>query len=246
MKKIGAIIFLSFFSVSFSFSQLQVTPSTNAAQLAGMLAGNGVTISNSIMNCPSVANDAAGSFNGTSSNIGIAQGILLTSGSVNNAVGPNVQSSITTDNQVTLNDPDLMAIDPNAIYDVCILEFDAKPTCDSLQFTFAFGSDEYPEFVGSIFNDAYGIFVTGANPSGPAYSGYNMAKIPATATPVSINNVNNGSSCPTSGPCMNCNYYVDNCSNGPTVEYDGFTKPITVVLPVIPCNSYHFKLAIAD
>lgn len=244
-KRAYILVFFSVFSGQV-FSQLQVTPSNNATQLAQTLAGAGVTISGATMNCPSVANNAAGTFVGTASNIGIAQGVLLTSGSVANAVGPNVQTSITTINNVTFNDPDLMAIDPNAIYDVCILEFNAVPSCDTLRFTFAFGSDEYPEFVGSIFNDAYGIFVTGPNPSGPAYAGYNMARIPVTQVPVAINTVNNGTNCPSTGPCSNCAYYVDNCTNGPTVEYDGFTIPITVRIPVVPCGTYHFKLAIAD
>lgn len=227
------------------FAQLQVTPNNNAAALAGTLAGPGVTVSNATMNCPSTANDAAGTFVGTASNIGISSGVLLTTGSVNNAVGPNLQSGITTANGVSFFDPDLMTIDPNATNDVCILEFDAIPTCDTLAFTFAFGSDEYPEFVNSIYNDAFGIFVTGTNPAGPPYTGYNMARIPVSLVPVSINNVNNGTVCPTTGPCVNCAYYVDNCT-GATVEYDGFTTPITVTLNVVPCSSYHFKLAIAD
>jgi hypothetical protein len=93
MHKQPYILFFLLVIIGKVFSQLQVTPSNNAAQLAGILAGNGVTVSGAIMNCP---NGAAGTFNGTASNIGIAQGILLTSGSVSNAVGPNVQSGITT------------------------------------------------------------------------------------------------------------------------------------------------------
>ena len=238
-------LFAFLFFAANSFAQLQVTANNNPTTLAQTLAGSGVTISNAVMNCPSAANDATGTFVGTASNIGIAQGVLLTSGSVNNAVGPNIQSSITTVNNVTFNDPDLMAIDPNAIYDVCIVEFDAKPSCDTLGFTFAFGSDEYPEFVGSSYNDAFGIFVTGSNPIGPPYNGFNMTMIPNTTSPVSINNVNNGTVCPTTGPCMNCNYYIDNCG-GATIEYDGFTSVITKTLQTVPYQPYQFKFAIAD
>ncbi|MBI4929860.1 MAG: choice-of-anchor L domain-containing protein [Bacteroidetes bacterium] len=232
------------------FAQLQVTANNNPTQLAQTLAGAGVTVSGATMNCPSLAspaNNPTGTFVGTSSNIGIPGGILLTSGDIMYAVGPNIGGSSGVDNQFTFNDPDLMLIDPNAINDVCIVEFDAVPTCSTLAFTFAFGSDEYPEFVNS-FNDAFGIFVTGTNPSGPNYTGYNMARIPVSLVPVSINNVNNGNyACPgpPTGPCTNCAYYIDNCS-GTTVEYDGFTSPITVTLNVVPCSSYHFKLAVAD
>jgi len=241
-------------SINNCFAQLQVTPNNNATQLANTLAGAGVTVSGATLNCPSnaipVANPS-GTFVGTASNIGIANGVLLTTGDVNVAVGPNNSSMAGVDNMVTFNDPDLMAIEPLATNDVCILEFNAKPSCDTLSFTFAFGSEEYNEYVSNPpitgVNDAFGIFVTGPNPSGPAYTGYNMALIPATATPVSIFNVNNGynAACPSTGPCTNCTYFFDNC-NGTTVQYDGFTKPITVKLHVTPCGSYHLKLAIAD
>ena len=236
------------------FAQLQVTPNNNAAQLAGTLAGPGVTVSGATLNCPSKAtpaNNPSGTFVGTASNLGIAGGVLLTTGDVQWAVGPNNSPSAGADNLYTFNDPDLMAIDPNLTNDVCILEFNATPTCSTLAFTFSFGSEEYPEFVNS-FNDGFGIFVTGANPSGPNYTGYNMALLPPPAAPpnniVSINNVNNGNyNCPgpPAGPCKNCAYYIDNCS-GTTIQYDAFTSPITVTLNVVPCSNYHFKLAVAD
>ncbi|MBI4929859.1 MAG: T9SS type A sorting domain-containing protein [Bacteroidetes bacterium] len=245
MKHFFTFLFSSLLFAGNLFSQLQVMVESNADTLAAKLAGNGISVSNAIINCPA---GASGTFNGSNSNIGIGSGVLLTTGSVINAVGPNLQSSISTANGITFNDPDLMTIEPLATNDVCILEFDAIADCDTMFIKFVFGSDEYPEFVGSGFNDAYGIFVTGPNPSGPAYSGYNMTMIPSTTTPVSINNVNNGTLCPTSGPCTNCSYYIDNCTidSNSTVEYDGFTQLIFKSLPVIPSQSYHYKYAIAD
>jgi len=225
-------------------AQLQVTANNNATALANMLAGSGVIITNVTFNC---AAGASGTFNGATSNIGIASGVLLTSGSVTVAPGPNTISSAGVNNAVTFNDPDLLLIDPTAYYDPCILQFDVMPTCNVLSFTFVFGSEEYHDYVNTSCNDVFGIFVTGQNPSGPAYTSYNMAKIPMTPTPISINTVNNGNSwnCASAGPCTNCSYFVDNC-NGTTVQYDGLTTAITVTLNVIPCTSYHFKLAISD
>jgi len=230
-----------------SFAQLQVTANNNATQLAQSLAGPGVVISNAKINCGA---GASGTFQGTASNLGIASGILLTTGRVSDAVGPNNNGDAGTNNGINFSDPDLTGIESSATYDPCILEFDAVPSCDTLSFTFSFGSEEYPEYVNQGYNDIYGIFVTGPNPAGPAYSGYNMAILPPPTPPgtaVSINNVNNGFSnnCPATGPCTNCAYYVENC-NGTSVEYDGFTKPITISIHVKPCGSYHFKLAIAD
>jgi len=243
--RFAAFVTALLINVSESFSQLQVTANSNAGALASILGGQGVAISGATMNCPV---NASGTFNGAASNLGIAAGVLLTSGDVVNALGPNTVEAQGTSNNVNFSDPSLTAIEPQATYDPCILEFDAVPSCSTLVFTFSFASEEYPEYVNNgPFNDIFGIFVTGPNPSGPAYAGYNMALIPSTTTPVAINTVNNGYSaaCPGPGPGTNGNYFVENCQ-GATIQYDGFTRPITVTLNVSPCSTYHFKLAIAD
>lgn len=241
---LSLFLFLQTGPVGKIFAQLQVTPVSNATQLANMLAGQGVTLSNIKMNCKA---GASGTFNGASSNVGIASGVLLTSGQVSIAPGPNNTSSAGQSNATQFNDPDLLTIDPTAYFDPCILEFDVIPTCNVLSFSFVFGSEEYHDYVNTSCNDVFGIFVTGQNPSGPAYTGYNMAKIPLTTQPVSINTVNNGNSwnCASAGPCTNCNYFKDNCG-GATVQYDGLTTAITVTLTVAPCTPYHFKLAVSD
>jgi gliding motility-associated-like protein len=228
---------------------LQVVPDNNATTLAKILEGQAVVVSNAKLNC---FLGASGTFDGTNSNLGITSGILLTTGQVTGAVGPNTDSKSGVNNNVTYQDPNLVAIEASATQDACILEFDAIPSCSTLAFTFSFGSEEYNEYVNppppaNVKNDCFGIFVSGPNPTGPAYSGYNMALLPSTTIPVSILNVNNGynSNCPANGPCVNCQYFFDNC-NGASVQYDGFTNPITVTLNVKPCASYHFKLAIAD
>ena len=149
-------------------AQLQVTATNNASQLAQMLAGSGVAISNVTFNC---AAGASGTFNGATSNVGIANGVLLTSGQVSIAPGPNNSSSAGVNNMVQFNDADLLTIDPTAYYDPCILQFDVLPTCNMLSFTFVFGSDEYHDYVNTSCNDVFGIFVIGANPTGPAYTG---------------------------------------------------------------------------
>ncbi len=239
---VTSIIF-SFFLIDLH-AQLQVNQVSNADTLAKQLSGSGIAVSNAILNCPA---GASGTFNGISSNIGISTGVLLTNGNLINAVGPNNSASVGIDNGLNFSDPDISAIEPLATYDVCILQFDAVVNCDSMYVKFVFGSEEYPEFVNAGYNDAFGLFVTGSNPSGPAYSSYNMTQIPGSFSPVSINNVNNGFSanCPAAGPCNNCAYYVENC-NGTSVQYDGFTTVIQKNLYVIPGNAYKFKFAIAD
>lgn len=173
-------------------------------------------------------------FDGTKSNIGIDEGILLTSGWVGFAVGPNSADDITFA-ALALGDADLAAlVGVQAIrtYDACVLEFDFVPYQDSVSFEYVFGSDEYTEYVGSPFNDVFAFFI-----SGPGIAGkQNIALVPGTNIPVSINNVNHN---------LNIDYYINNYA-GTTVEYDGFTRVIKARANVTPCETYHLKLAICD
>lgn len=100
--------------------------------------------------------------------------------------------------------------------------------------------------MNSSFNDVFGFFVSGG--FDPAtwtpFVNRNIAIIPGTVnTPVSINNVNNGTA--HAGPCVNCAYYINN-TGGAFIEYDGFTTVLTASLNVVPCVPYSIKIAIAD
>ncbi len=205
------------------------------------IVGTNVTITNAVLNCDT---RASGLFISNGSNIGLNNGIILSTGKVTGAMGPNNKANYGDCFNVNPNffDPQIMGIEPKATYDGCVLEFDIKPICNILQIKYVFGSEEYPEFVGSVYNDAFGFFITGPNPLGGNYSGYNIARLP-NLTPVAINNINNGAT--NSGPCNNCAYYVNNTA-GATVQYDAFTTPLTASVNVTPCFTYHLKLAIAD
>lgn len=227
---------------STGFSQLVVTQTLTPTQLVqNTLVGYGVTVSNVSYTGAPVA---IGKFtNGGTTNIGFLSGIILTSGSATNCIGPNSSGSITTSNNAG-GDPQLQALVSGTVQDAAALEFDFIPIADTLKFRYVFGSDEYPEFSNSNYNDVFGFFISGPNPAGGNYVNHNMAIIPGTTnTPVSINNINNGTS--NSGPCTHCNYYIDN-SSGLTIEYDGLTTILTAFVVVAPCSTYHFKAAIGD
>ena len=149
------------------------------------------------------------SYYGTKSNIGISEGVLLTTGWVGFAVGPNTKDDISFA-ALAAGDPDLQQLVNALTFDAAVLQFDFVPYQDSVTFEYVFGSDEYTEYVGSPYNDVFAFFI-----SGPGIAGkQNIALIPGTSTPVSINNVNH---------IFNTQYYVNNYG-GMTVEYDGFTK----------------------
>ncbi|MBL7890044.1 MAG: choice-of-anchor L domain-containing protein [Bacteroidia bacterium] len=221
------------------FSKAQLTTSTamTPAQLVqNVLLGSGIVATNITF---SGTADARGTFNGASSNIGLSSGVILATGDVSAAVGPNNAGGLSVGGSGNIsNDIELNAISTNTLYDAAILEFDFTPTSDTIKFRYVFGSEEYMEFANSNFNDVFGFFITGPNPLGGNYNGQNIAQIPGTGTVVSINNVN---------ALNNAAYYFDNENPaGATVQYDGFTVPLTASAFVQCGSSYHIKIAIAD
>ena len=225
------------FTATTSFAQLEIDDSPTPLELAESLIGEGVSISGVTMDCPS---GASGFFECLDCNVGIANGILLTSGDVYSANGPNNSGSTGTGHGAP-GDADLNMI-PGVVgtNDACVLEFDLTVTSDTIRFNYVFGSEEYIEYVNFI-NDVFAFYI-----SGPGIVGTeNLALIPGTDTEVSINNVNH---------ILNTEYFVDNGdgtvppynSDDFYIQYDGFTTVLEAKRQVIPCETYHLKIAIAD
>ncbi len=200
-----------------------------------------------------------GYFQSNGSYMGVESGLVLSTGAVQgddfagNPVIVGEETSINVDNG-TDGDADLQALANDPINDIAVLEFDFIPTGDTLRFNYIFGSEEYPEYVNS-FNDAFGFFLAGPGITGPFTSpaGFpngsaNIALIPGTTTPVTIDNVNDGNFfCPgpAPGPCSNCEYYVDNCPIADDA-LDGQTT-LLEAFALVQCGEvYHIKLAIGD
>jgi len=231
-------------------SQIEIIPipEVTPEDMVEHLIGTGVNYSNVTY---TGADIASGIFNnGNSTNIGIETGIFLTSGSGYVIPGPNTSSSAGASNGLN-GSPLLGDLLPGySNYDASQLEFDFSPLNDTVKCQFVFGSEEYNEYVGSSFNDVFGFFVSGPNPLGGNYNDKNIAIIPGTfpEIPIAINNVNNGYAPPSvipDGPCINCEYFVDN-TGGVTIQYDGFTTVITLWALVIPDEEYHFAIAVGD
>lgn len=263
MKKL-IFTLITLFTFQTSFSQLVVNNNTlTPAQLVqNVLLGAGVTVSNityngSAANANTIQN-TIGTFNGASANVGLVSGVIMGSGDVTVAVGPNNQGGASLGGSGNFGvDPDLAAITPNQIYDESILEFDFVPQGDSIKFQYVFASEEYDEYVCGSVNDAFGFFVSGPGFAGPFTNGAeNIALIPGTNTPVSINTVNLGvPGSTTGGNPANCQsidpnwasyniYYSQNTQQ--SVQYDGMTVVLTAKAAVTCGETYHIKLAIGD
>jgi gliding motility-associated-like protein len=190
--------------------------------------------------------------------LGLDSGLFLTSGvyddlgsgtlpsgqSVFNGPANNFQSFQSLAGFST-GDVDLTALAGNTTQDAAVLEFDFEPQGDKLEFKFIFASEEYNDYVNSI-NDVFGFFVNGVNVT---LAKTNIALIPNSTAPITINSVNNGSSgsgTAGTGPCVNCTYYRDNWNSEINGVYDGYTTVLTAKLNVECGKTYHIKIAIAD
>src|SRR5258707_4327470 len=127
-----------------SVSQLVVNPGGSPATIINNLIGAGLTVSNVQLVCgPSGPNAQYGTFNGAASNIGLPNGVILTSGAASNAVGPNNSNSHGSCPGGNMTpDAQLSTIDPNAYRDICKMEFDVIPNCTSLQLRFVCSSGQ--------------------------------------------------------------------------------------------------------
>ncbi|HPF01407.1 MAG TPA: choice-of-anchor L domain-containing protein, partial [Bacteroidales bacterium] len=225
-----------------SFGQLTVTSGLTASQYVDFLVGSGITYSNAVYTGDPAA---IGKFvtGATPTNLGLSSGVIMSSGYVNGtgteAIGSAAINFVSTPFTNTYTDANLQSLIPSyTVEDATKIEFDFIPVSDTIKFRYVFGSEEYLEWVSSSFNDVFGFFISGPNPAGGAYSSNNIARIPGTALPVTIDNINTGSY---------SQYYVDNEGlGGTTIVFDGFTTVLTAWALVTPCVQYHIKLAVGD
>jgi gliding motility-associated-like protein len=194
-----------------------------------------------------------GHFENGSDVIGMREGIIVSSGPITNAEGPNRQGDMSGAFGFNDQDPDLEMFATHRLRDVVGIEFDFVPLDSFVQFRYVFASEEYCEFVGSVYNDVFGFFISGPGIDGAFSDGAkNVALIPESGDYVAINTVNH---------LQNAQYFRRNeldrdarqCGIDPLapqdrrqIEYDGFTQILSASLQLIPCETYHIRFVVAD
>ncbi|MFZ6051974.1 choice-of-anchor L domain-containing protein [Halocola ammonii] len=245
MRKL--ICFLSLILCSSAlYSQLVIENTLTPEELVEeVLLGEGVTVSNIEYTGDPVLQ--IGEFNSENANVGIPYGIIMSSGDIQNAIGPNEDMSVST-SVGTPGDDDLSAIADITTNDASVLEFDFVPTGDTVKFNYVFGSDEYMQYANGSINDAFAFILSGVSVT---LDPVNIAVLPGTNIPVTLNNVNE---------TVNPEYYIDNgddddfvngipepfASDPFYIEYDGMTVVLTAKHPVQCGETYHIKIVIAD
>lgn len=140
---------------------LTVSPFTNVNDLAqALLVPGWAPVPGSVVATQAGPN-AIGFFD-NAADIGITDGVLLTTGTIFNALGPNNSGSRTGAGALSSFGFDFVAVSPG------------------ISWRYVFGSEEYQEYVGSGFNDFFRLTLNGEN----------LALIPGTSTNVAINSVN--------------------------------------------------------
>lgn len=176
-------------------------------------------------------------------------GIILSSGNIYDALGPNNYTA--SNENHTKGDNDLKSIRNDKIFDAAILEFDFISLTDSINFVFQFASEEYPEYVKKGVSDIFGFFVTDYQTG----KKQNIAFLTHKNIPITVDLINNET---------NAEYYISNNQfeyryninnairdnqfheNNYLFNFDGYTKPIYSGIRLKAYNWYHFKIAIAD
>ena len=245
-QKTAFIIFINLLMFNLVYGQISVQSSagmTPQALVSSVLVGNGVTVSNVKFNNTSAVLDATtGAQIGTFTNniagypaLGFSSGLIITTGDISVAPGPNSASGSSSSVYNSMTCPELDNLISGWGYTnyPAVLEFDFSTVGNAVAFRYVFASEEYPEYVGSSYNDVFGFFVT----DNVTNATQNIALIPGTGLPVTINNVNISSY---------SQYYVTVPDGSSAMEYDAHTTPFTAGMNVVPCRSYHMKIAISN
>jgi len=245
-------------------AQLVVESTLTVEELVNdVLLGEGVTATNITYN--DLPGDSVhvqvGTFNSENSNVPIDEGVIMASGNIQVAVGPNTGdgSFDGTGYTSTNGDADLEQLTGNTIdiNDVAIIEFDFVATADSLRFNYVFASEEYENYVCCSVNDAFGFFLSGPGITGTfSNDAINVALVPGGEVPVTINTVNDGGADCAETNCSgldanwmdNTQFYVDNPPGlDPNQhEFEGSTVLLTALSDIECGGEYHIKLAIGD
>lgn len=184
-----------------------------------------------------------GYFNAAGTSFPFEEGIILSTGKIINAQGPNGYISDDGGGMGWVGDNDLNeALGLNNTFNATILEFDFIPIGNQISFDYIFSSEQYltnPSPNQCSYTDGFVFLLKEVSSS----SYQNLAVIPNTNIPVKVNTVRGtGTICPTA----NATYFdAFNGIEHPT-NFNGQTKVLTAKADVIPGQTYHIKLVIAD
>ncbi|WP_299681589.1 choice-of-anchor L domain-containing protein [uncultured Dokdonia sp.] len=183
-----------------------------------------------------------GYFDATNTSFPFEEGILLSTGRLQNTQGPNTSLS-DDDAPGWAGDADLeMVLNESNTINATILEFQFSSSASEISFRYIFASEEYQEGNPNTcqFSDLFGFLI---RPLGEQQY-ENIALVPDTDTPVKVTTVH--PEIPNGCPAENEFFFESfNGANVP-INFNGQTKVIEATAQIIPNTTYEVKLVIAD
>ncbi|MFT5054028.1 MAG: hypothetical protein ACI97X_001052, partial [Oceanospirillaceae bacterium] len=239
LKKIILLSLVAVFSAATGFAQITITPpGQTALDFAQIIAGPGITVSNATFIGDPMAIGEFGS-GANDPGLGIPSGVVMASGAVADVAADNGTFASTIVGSA--GEPYLATLAGEISNDAIVLEFDFVPNADFVSFKYVFGSEEYPEWVCSSFNDMFAFTITGVTVPLPQT---NIALIPGTAIGVAINTINDDPLC---GGDYSA-FYVDNSVGAASTYcvYDGLTVVLIAESQVICGETYRLRMMLSD
>ena len=241
MKRTAAIAAIAFSLFATSAHAIVISQTGNATTLVNNIIGPGIVV----VGTPTFQGAATqgGTFSSGSAEVGFSSGIVLHTGNVNEIPGANSNTGTETRGVGSPGNNSLdvsvgsggTALIPSS-FDAAVLSFEFQFGDGSIggdvNFAFTFASEEYIDFIGTQFNDAFVLLIDGVNVG------------LVGGVPVTINTVND---------VINSAFYVNNVANtngipnaNRAIEFDGLTTTLIASALNLGSGTHTATFAVAD
>ncbi len=194
------------------------------------------------------SSNGIGYFENTNPNFPMQSGVILSTGNIINAPGPN-NSFQSNGSAGWPGDSDLESvlaqsgINMNST-NATVLEFDFTPVSSHFDFDFLFASEEYGNFQ-CLFSDAFAFLLTNLNTGVTT----NLAVVPGTNDPISVVTIREflyNSNCDSQNAQFFGTFNGGSNAAGSATNFEGQTVVMNASAVLTPNTPYHIKLVIAD
>jgi len=214
-------------------NELPINNNASAIQMAEEMFGAGVTVvdadyygdrrsSGTYSNGDSISEGVTPGDTGVILSTGRTSNFTKSSGSSNT----NTSNSTSTNTSGVNNNAAFNAAAGTRTYDASFMEVEFIPDGDTLTLQFVFASEEYPEYVNSLYQDFIGVWVNGQQ--------VDLAVGDGDIDPLNINGGNNES------------LFISNLNDEYNTEMDGFTATMTLKMNVNVGEVNTLRIGIAD
>lgn len=245
--KAGAFIDVN--AAGYPESNFSITQLVKDVLISGGSACSAANVTNVVVS-PNLAvtnqNRSWGFFNKATTNFPFDKGIVLTTGFARKA-GNDFQGNL-SDPLGSGGDTDLataLGVPNSELRDATYIEFDFVPASTKVTFRYLFASKEYQSTYPCTIGDGFALLL---KPAGGTYT--NLAVLPGGAGPVSVTNIHPANQYNSNNPltcgASNAAYFAGYNVNTIETNFNGRTIPLTATATVVPGQTYHFKMVLAD